>query len=401
MQAPQRIRTDSGNAFAHHTMKVRVPAILEQVLAQNPDYPEQLRANIAGLAEDLRRDASLPELDPQSPHAACWLSELEERRGQTWLGTDWFFAENYVYRQLTELTEFWRTGRDPFAAMKRDEYSSPAHRAALEAALDVPATGEASDWLSVLLAADVFGNRIDLSFSAALERGTHSQASDLIIDDRRAAAEILLGGQGTVHLVADNAGSELSVDLVLVARLLEHLNVNVTVHVKVHPAFVSDAILADVDWFLGDGPESAEQLWSSFGSAAAPALATLRAARASGALRVAPHPFWNGPRSLWELPADLFETFRNARIVLLKGDAHYRRAVGDALWAAETPFGVVTESFPAPLLALRTLKSDPIVGLASGRAVALDAEDPTWRVNGKRGIASLGGRDAAPARGER
>ena len=61
------------------------------------------------------------------------------------------------------------------------------------------------------------------------------------------------------------------------------------------------------------------------------------------------------------------------------------------MWAPETPFAEVTRYFPAPLLALRTLKSDPIVGLPTGRAAELDAEDPTWRVNGKRGIASLGG----------
>jgi hypothetical protein len=62
--------------------------------------------------------------------------------------------------------------------------------------------------------------------------------------------------------------------------------------------------------------------------------------------------------------------------------------VGDAVWAADARFADVTAYFPAPL---RTLKSDPIVGLAPGRAAALDREDATWRVNGKRGVASFGG----------
>ena len=42
-------------------------------------------------------------------------------------------------------------------------------------------------------------------------------------------------------------------------------------------------------------------------------------------------------------------------------------------------------------LALRTLKSDTIVGLPSGVAARLDSEDTRWRVNGQRGVASLGG----------
>ena len=42
--------------------------------------------------------------------------------------------------------------------------------------------------------------------------------------------------------------------------------------------------------------------------------------------------------------------------------------------------------FPAPLLALRSLKSDPIVGLRPDQAETLDGLDPKWRSNGKRGV---------------
>jgi hypothetical protein len=55
------------------------------------------------------------------------------------------------------------------------------------------------------------------------------------------------------------------------------------------------------------------------------------------------------------------------------------------------PFRQVTGYFPAPLLALRTLKSDPIVGLRPGLASKLDAQDARWRVNGRRAVACLGG----------
>jgi hypothetical protein len=118
----------------------------------------------------------------------------------------------------------------------------------------------------------------------------------------------------------------------------------------------------------------------------------LRHARERGDLLLSPHPYFNGPLSLWELPAELEQRFLGARLVVLKGDAHYRRALGDAIWPAATPFAAVTAYFPAPLLALRTLKSEPMVGLPAGRAEALDLEDPTWRVNARRAVASLGGR---------
>jgi hypothetical protein len=155
---------------------------------------------------------------------------------------------------------------------------------------------------------------------------------------------------------------------------------------------VSDAIPADLHWFIGAAERDAQELWSRFSPDARACRDRLREALATGQLEIAPHDFWNGPRSLWDCPGELAARFAAARLVILKGDAHYRRAVGDALWNPETPFGVVTGYFPAPLLALRTLKSDPIVGLLPGVAAALEARDPRWRVNGQRAVACLGGR---------
>ncbi|HEX2677192.1 MAG TPA: ARMT1-like domain-containing protein, partial [Polyangiales bacterium] len=162
-------------------------------------------------------------------------------------------------------------------------------------------------------------------------------------------------------------------------------------HVKVHPCFVSDAIAADLRWFIDAQENDAQSLWKSWSPAARACRERLHAALASGQLEIAPHEFWNGPRSLWECPPALEQSFSSARLVILKGDAHYRRAVGDALWSPETPFAAVTGYFPAPLLALRTLKSDPIVGLRPGRARELDGIDARWRVNGQRAVACLGG----------
>jgi hypothetical protein len=73
--------------------------------------------------------------------------------------------------------------------------------------------------------------------------------------------------------------------------------------------------------------------------------------------------------------------------VISKGDANYRRFTGDALWVPHTPFARVAAFFPAPLLALRTLKSDSIAGLPEGLAERLDGEAPGWRSDGRRGLA--------------
>jgi len=41
---------------------------------------------------------------------------------------------------------------------------------------------------------------------------------------------------------------------------------------------------------------------------------------------------------------------------------------------------------PAPFAVLRTLKGELIVGLQPGQAEELEAQDPTWMINGERGV---------------
>lgn len=386
---PSRIRTDASNPFAQHTMAVRVPAILDEVLSNNPDLPAPSAQRVATLRDALRADARLPALPAEAPHAAEWLATWPQRATASWGQCDWFFAENYAYRCLAEAVDFWQRGVDPFGPIKRAEYASDAHRAALDSAAAI--AGERGEQLQQLLLASVFGNRMDLSFAASRERGVAAARADLLIDDRSEVIELLGARSGAVHVVIDNAGTELSVDLVLAARLLELLSAPLVLHVKLHPCFVSDAIVADLRWFVQADAHDAQALWSRFSAAARACRERLHAALASGQLEIAPHEFWNGPRSLWECPPDLEQRFSSARLVILKGDAHYRRAVGDALWSPELPFAAVTGYFPSPLLALRTLKSDPIVGLRPGLARELESVDPRWRVNGQRAVACLGG----------
>jgi hypothetical protein len=226
-----------------------------------------------------------------------------------------------------------------------------------------------------------------LSFAASLAHGLDVSQSDLLADDRAAALRLLRERTGDIHVIADNAGTELTMDLVLVDVMLRVLGGPVTLHVKMHPTFVSDATALDVHRFVRSGAT----LVDSPSDACLRCLERLAGALDDGRLTVREHWFWNGPESLWDMPDDLASVFSRARLVISKGDANYRRAVGDAVWPATTPFGEVVAYFPAPLFALRTLKSDPVVGLREGEAERLDADDPRWRFDGKRGVASLGG----------
>jgi hypothetical protein len=144
------------------------------------------------------------------------------------------------------------------------------------------------------------------------------------------------------------------------------------------PVFVSDAVVRDV-WRLlermgdrgGDLRRMADRLQAHYDAER---------------LRLAPDPFWSGPRFLWDAPDPLRAAFARASIAVVKGDANYRRVVGDAAWPPATPFAEASAYRPCPLVCLRTMKSDSVVGLPAGLAERLDASEPRWRIDGKRGV---------------
>ena len=57
------IQTDGSNAFAHHSMTVRVPDILGDVLRLNPDYTLEIQRAIEALSNEIRANAKVPSGD--------------------------------------------------------------------------------------------------------------------------------------------------------------------------------------------------------------------------------------------------------------------------------------------------------------------------------------------------
>lgn len=394
---PAPIRTDSSNAFANKTMRARLPAIVDEVIALNPDYPPDMMRRLRRLRRDLAEGAPIDQTDLlPAGDIGDWSGALQGQReivgGEpTWHNAEWFFAETYAYRCLIEAVRWRETGRDPFLPKKLEELHSDALWQLVERACEPLDSPEREVARAVEFA--LWGNRIDLSYAPSSERGTDISADDLLVDDRDGLAAYLsqsrdspsgFKGGAPVYIVADNAGSELAMDLVLAGRLLRHVTPRVVICLKAHPTFVSDAMPADVWMMLREMAERGGRI---------PSLATeLQDAWRKGQLRLLPHPYWNSSRFLWNLPPDLASSFKEARLVIIKGDANYRRAVGDALWPSHTPLSDVLSYLDTPALCLRTLKSDPIVGLPSDEtAAALDRVDADWRVNGQRGVIQFAG----------
>jgi hypothetical protein len=272
---------------------------------------------------------------------------------------------------------FWETGRDPFEPFKEEEIAGDRLWSRLERAQSLP-RGSREDRIGQLLAESLWANRVDLSYTVAASRD-HVHAADFLVDDRAVAAPILARDGAEVHIVADNAGTELALDLVLADAILEVASSRVFMHLKIEPTFVSDAMPRDVWRFC-------EALDAHPGEPKALA-SRLRAAFRFGRFVLLPDAFWSGPFFLSAAPPHIGAALASATIVVFKGDANYRRVVGDALWPPDEKFSAACKSLSSPLICLRTMKSDAILGLPPGLADRLDREDPQWRVDGRRGIA--------------
>jgi len=383
-------------------MRERQPQMIQEVIDANPDFSPIIVEELLLLRQDLQNNAPILMLNlfpTPPPDYIDWASQQVNRGGMrqeakrlTWLNTDWFFAETMLFRLIVELSRYPETGRDPYGPIKAAEMLRDDMWVLLEEALAVP--GGAYDRLPRLLHFATWGNRMDLSYAAAAERGTDASTDDLLVDDAEQVLDHLMRSslayfpeaeRGVGHIILDNAGAELAMDLVLADTLLVGFCDVLTLHTKVFPTFVSDATNADVRDLIQRfirGPHGGlkpSSVISKLGE-------RLQVAFDEGRLRLAANLFWNSANFAWDMPRQLQRVFDDSNIVVLKGDANYRRFVGDALWDPTTDFTEVMGGFPSPLVALRTLKSDPVVGLAEEQVRTLDATDAHWRHNGQRGL---------------
>ncbi|MET8880711.1 damage-control phosphatase ARMT1 family protein [Streptomyces rubiginosohelvolus] len=387
-QSAQVILSNEPGTFAWRVLAERHPALIQQVRDAFPYGPRQHQALDALL--DANNNGVIEPLAPSEPDHEQWSAWGREFFGRSWFDAPFLWAESYFYRRLLGATGYFGTspwrGVDPFAPFKRAELRGTAvdeELRALDALVDVPADERAT----ALLHASVWGNRADLGFRVTEGDTAPSAAAadDLVADDSPLLWQLLpAGADATVAVVADNAGRELIPDLILIDHLLLHRHAERTVlHVKPYPYYVSDAMTADVvDCLrrLAEAPGEAGRIGSR-----------LWDAMATGRLEVRAHPFFCAPLPYEEMPADLRAEFEAATVTVLKGDLNYRRLVGDRTWGATTPFADRTAYFPGAVAALRTLKSDVVVGLEQKTLDALERSGATWRTSGTHALIQVHG----------
>lgn len=314
--------------YVRHALKTRIPAIVG--MAEDGQDPATIR-QLHAIARAV--DANAPMLlDLHDWPIPGWETLPARVNGRRPTDASFFDFEYWLYFRILSAVGYPRTGVDPFRAVKHRDLERHINWA--EQAIQRTRT-----------------------LAEALTLSLHANAHDLSQVSAPAAAHYLGGealrieGDGVrrLNLIADNFGGEFVADLVL-ATIASETGIEVVVHVKQLPMFVSDATADDVVILL-DRLSPA----TTFGR-------RLQAEVKRGGLRVASHPFWSAPLFMDRAPVDELET-GDGVLNVLKGDLNFRRAVGDAVVPVETPFAALDVLPAAPMLALRSIKSYCAAGM--------------------------------------
>lgn len=394
---PEPLRGNEPGSFAEDTVSRRLPGIAWQVL-QEGDWPPEAASRLQALAEEMPHGRVRLLQDEAAPDAALWQAYLQPYLGQTWLDAPWFPLEAYFFRRILEATGYFQDGAghgvDPYRFQKQRGLAEAAQTLAPACAWLEAASAPRPQTLARLLRTAIWGNQADLSVWP--EGGEKPQrpseadlAAHLLVDDSAQASAHLerlasqASGSGLVIFILDNSGVELAFDLLLADFLLVNgLCREVRFHAKPYPTYVSDVTLPDVG-------ATVEHLAGSAYPVVRRLAGRLKEHLEAGRLAMRVDDFWVSPLMGWEMPAALRLELAQADLLISKGDANYRRWLGDRHWPFTTPFDAILAYCPAPLLALRVMKAELVVGLPPGLREQMDQRDPTWLFNGHWGVIQL------------
>ncbi|MBG0787019.1 MAG: protein-glutamate O-methyltransferase family protein [Anaerolineaceae bacterium] len=381
---PPVIMTSEKGTFARQTIEELKANIVDRVLADF-DYTSQIREALLELRSSLTQGTIQPlqEITSDKP---IWDEDIQPWLGKSWLAIPWLLAETYFYRRLLEAVQYFQPGpwqgKDPYRRMKTTEILQAFPPFARE--YENRAFEPTFENFSTSMSNALWGNRADLSNLKHFENNTDTHTHTVIRDDSQAVFDLLSNKPAKIAYFFDNIGRELYFDLAFIHYLLESgLAESITFYLKNQPYFVSDAMPEDLDFILG--------VLESSNSAASHKLAIdLKAWIQSGVITVEAPPILATSRIFHRLPESLKKQLKSFDLAILKGDANYRRLIGDCHWVPTTPFEDAAGHFPTSVVSLRTTKSEMVVGLSQELLDDLEQNaESDWMFNGDRGMISF------------
>uniref|UniRef100_UPI0037E79298 damage-control phosphatase ARMT1 n=1 Tax=Semicossyphus pulcher TaxID=241346 RepID=UPI0037E79298 len=421
-------------SFAYLTVRDRLPTILTKVIDtihrnKNKFFEEygeegiqaekQTISLLSKMRNELQTDKPVLALTDRLQDTDSWNQYLQRQQSLhgdpesvSWFKSSWLYVECYMYRRIQEALwlnppisdyDVFNEGKtQSFFESQQAVMALCTHLEGVNKNMEEFSKNQLFEHFNKLLQVSLWGNKCDLSISAGQDNSQKTSPIDsldslrpfILVDDSNMVWSTLMSIQrpgqpektpaGRVDIVLDNAGFELVTDLILADFLVSSgLVREVHFHGKSIPWFVSDVTAHDFQWTIRQ-TMAANHKWMSKSG-----VQWQRYVK-EGMWSYHDHPFWTLPQEFCDMAADapdLYETLKEADLVLFKGDLNYRKLTGDREWDHTVGFDTALRGFgPAPLCSLRTLKANVQVGLQPGQGEKLTSQDPDWMTCGKYAV---------------
>lgn len=354
--------------FAYFTLTRRFPKILQDIIRSNvfnwPDVNNQLEVLSLGVTTH-----RVKEINLSVDEKPWWLEFNKVYSGKLLTEVPFFFVEIYFYRLILDLTGYLSNGIDPFFTIKQEEIKDNSSRF-----VEFLMAQKKERWLADnYILFSLLGNKADLSqfVKYSITDDTHFLRNDI------SSLLPLFGKERRVHILLDNAATELFYDLVL-AEFLVSASLCNSIHLypKSMPLFVSDATGEDIILLL-------KHLSATGGGKFT---GKIEKAIADKKIIIEEDIFWNTPHHFTSFPESFLQKAGKDDLVISKGDANYRRFFEDRDIPPDTPIARLGLDLKSIFFALRTLKSEMLAGVDTELTNKLNLTDPEWMVNGKYSI---------------
>ena len=367
------ILPDKTDSFAYYTLKKRLPSIVDLVIESN-HFTEKTNTQLLSYKKSLENGV-IGFVNGRAIEGA-WESQYI---GQKWSNVPFYKLEAYFYHFLLHACDYFTHFIDPFGNIKKadlQKYDSVLI-SILEELDDLDkSTAGLNKAIERRIDLTLWGNMADLS--QLHYNRQHAKEPNILIDDKKELLKIIKGQNLSIDIILDNGGLELFSDLIL-AEFLACSGHQVTLHAKSDPMFVSDVIESDIKIIL-------EYLRAHGNTNLNNVAEDISYYIDEGGIQIMSNIFWNLPKYFNEMPTDLSSHFGRSDLLIFKGDANYRRIFGDRVIPHHRSPNDLAAYLGVTSFAIRTLKSEILLGIDEGMVKDIEAKEKNWLTNGQFGI---------------
>ncbi|CAI4223006.1 unnamed protein product [Auanema sp. JU1783] len=432
-----RLTGSKEGTFRYETIRTRWPTILTRVIDHfstgiekfttryGEDAEKSVKQILSALSEIhylMVTDKPLRLLTDNFEDVNVWNEHLSSLRlnkelvNSTWYKEPWLFVECYLYRLIFSFVFQSQVmeAHDYFFHQKIASFHTHTDQIILgvEDLNKFVALGQneqsITSSLTSLLKICLWGNRADLSLSGGIASLFNESSKDLDARDKyilinhipdainylKSIKPKVGDALSRIDIILDNSGVELAGDLTLADYLVTAGLVDkVVFHGKKIPWFVSDTTPDDFQWTI----KAIAELKGSDGAVREDCQRFSRSITErleQGIYEFKCEGFWTLPFPYTEMATrapELYADLSESSLVILKGDLNYRKLVEDRDWTYETPMmNAVGNFLISPLLVLRTLKSETVVGLdrtVVDHVLSRYGDDYQWMTTGTYAVA--------------